>query len=94
MRMPMWDQLGVRQQITSRPTWIGISDRVSACSFRLLIEKWKRSERVVVFRKRISGRPARAFQPDLFQPDDGYYEYSMVVTNKTESDRTMWDFIA
>ena len=32
-----------------------------------------------------ASRPER-FQLDLFQPDDGYYEYSMVVTNKAESE--------
>ena len=47
-----------------------------------------------MFRKRISGRPSRAFQLDLFQPDDGFYEYSMVVTNKAVSSRTVWKFMA
>jgi len=48
----------------------------------------------VVFRKRIAGKPAKHFQLDLFQPDDGYYEYSMVVTNKVESEPTIWAFMA
>ena len=48
----------------------------------LRIEKWKRTVRVVVFRKKISGKPAKDYQLKLFQPDDGFYEYSMVVTNK------------
>ncbi len=94
MRMPMWQWLGVRERITSRKTWVRVNDRVSAFSLQLRIHKWKRSERIVVFRKRISGKPARHFQLDLFQPDDGYYEYSMVVTNKTESEPTIWEFMA
>lgn len=94
MKMPMWKWLGVRERITSRKKWVRVNDRVSAFSLRLRIEKWKRSERVVVFRKRISGKPARDFQLDLFQPDDGYFEYSMVVTNKVESEPTIWNFMA
>lgn len=94
MKMPMWKWLGVRDRISSRKKWVRISERVSAFSLRLRIESWKRSERVVVFRKRISGKPARHFQLDLFQPDDGYYEYSMVVTNKTDSEATVWAFMA
>lgn len=94
MRLPMWDWLGVRERIRARRSWVRINDRVSAFSMRLHIAKWKRSDRVVVFRKRISGPPARAFQLDLFQPDDGYYEYSMVITNKTESEASVWAFMA
>jgi hypothetical protein len=60
----------------------------------LRIEKWERTERVVVFRKKISGKPAKDFQLNLFQPDDGFYEYSMVSTNKTCHERTLWAFMA
>lgn len=94
MKMPMWQWLGVRERITSRKHWERVNDRISAFSLRLRIPKWKRSERVVVFRKQISGKPAQDFQLDLFQPDDGYYEYSMVVTNKSESEATIWAFMA
>ena len=94
MKMPMWKWLGVRERIDSRKQWVRVNDRLSAFSLRLRIEPWKRSERIVVLRKRISGKPAKHFQLDLFQPDDGYYEYSMIVTNKTESEATVWAFMA
>jgi len=94
MRMPMWKWLDVRQRISSRETWVRVNDRVSAFSMQVRIETWKRTERIVVFRKRISGKPSRNFQLDLFQPDDGYFEYSMVVTNKNESESTIWAFMA
>ena len=94
MRMPMWQWLGVRQRISARKSWLRVNNQVSAFSLRLRIPAWKRTERVVVFRKQISGKPAKDFQLDLFQPDDGYYEYSMVVTNKTNSEATLWAFMA
>jgi hypothetical protein len=94
MKMPMWDWLGIRDRVRSRKGWERVDDRIGAFSTRLRIGKWKRTVRVVVFRKKISGRPYRAFQLDLFQPDDGFYEYSMVVTNKTVSSRTVWKFMA
>jgi hypothetical protein len=31
---------------------------------------------------------------DLFQPDDGFYEYSTVVANETTSERSVWHFMA
>jgi Transposase DDE domain group 1 len=94
MKMPMWEWLGILDRVRRRKTWMRIDDRRSAFTTELRIEKWKRTVRVIVYRKRISGKPARSFQLDLFQPDDGYFEYSMVVTNKTESERAVWQFMA
>ena len=48
----------------------------------------------MVFRKTVSGKTRKNFQFDLFSPDDGHYEYSMVATNKTVSPRTLWAFMA
>jgi len=94
MKMPMWEWLGIRDRVRRRKTWIRVDDRRSAFSTALRIEKWKRTVRVIVYRKRISGKPARSFQLDLFQPDDGYFEYSMIMTNKAESERVIWHFMA
>ena len=94
LRLPMWDWLHVRERISARKQWKKITKTVDGYSMQVRIPKWERSERVVVFRKRISGKPARKFQLDLFQPDDGYFEYSMVATNKTVDERSIWYFMA
>ena len=36
---------------------------------------------------------AKNYQLDLFDPDDGYYEYSAIVTNKELTGRTLWYFM-
>ena len=94
LRLPLWDWLHVRERISARKQWKKITKSVDGFSMQLRIPKWERSERVVVFRKRISGKPARKFQLDLFQPDDGYFEYTMVVTNKRVDERSVWHFMA
>ena len=94
MKMPMWKWLDVRDRIRERKSWTKVHATVDGFSLRLRLKPWKRTERVVVFRKRISGKPAKHFQLELFQPDDGYYEYSMVVTNKNDSEATIWQFMA
>jgi len=94
LRLPMWDWLHVRDRISARKQWKPITKSVDGFSMQVAIPKWERSERVVVFRKRISGKPARKFQLDLFQPDDGYFEYSMVATNKSVDERSVWHFMA
>ena len=94
LRVPMWQWLGVREKIASRKRWARIAPRVCAFSIRHRIEKWGRTERIVVFRKHVSGKARKPFQLDLFSPDDGHYEYSMVATNKPVSERALWLFMA
>ena len=94
VKMPIWQWLEVRRRISDHRRWTRVNASVDAFSLSLRIEKWSRTERVVVFRKRISGKPAKAFQLDLLQPDDGFYEYSMVATNKTCHEASLWAFMA
>jgi hypothetical protein len=94
LRVPMWQWLHVREKIDARKSWKRIGRRLQAFSILHRIEKWGRTERIVVFRKHVSGRSRRNFQLDLFSPDDGHYEYSMVATNKTVNERAVWDFMA
>jgi hypothetical protein len=94
LRVPMWQWLGVREKIASRKRWTRIAPRIHAFSIRHRIEAWGRTERIVVFRKHVSGKSRKNFQLDLFSPDDGHYEYSMVATNKLVGERSLWLFMA
>jgi len=94
LRVPMWKWLHVREKIDARKRWTRIGPRLQAFSISHRIEKWDRTERIVVFRKHVSGKSRKNFQLDLFSPDDGHYEYSMVATNKLVSERAVWDFMA
>ncbi len=60
---------------------------------RLRVPAWSRSIRVVTYRKRARQSTARNYQLDLFDPDDGHYEYSATVTNKAVTGRTLWFFM-
>ncbi len=94
VRVPKWHWLGIREVMAQRKRWKRIGRRLEAFSVNHRIAKWQRTERIVVFRKHVSGKPKKGFQLDLFQPDDGQYEYSMVATNKAVSERAVWDFLA
>ena len=94
LKVPMWQWLGIRQAIADRKRWVRVNRSVDAFSVRLSIPKWRRRERIVVFRKHVSGRSRKNFQLDLFSPDDGHYEYSMVATNKPATEATIWAFMA
>ncbi len=94
LRVPMWQWLGVREKIAARKRWKRLGPRLQAFSLVHRIDKWSRTERIVVFRKHVSGKSRKNFQLDLFSPDDGHYEYSMVATNKPVSERAVWAFMA
>ena len=90
----MWRWLGVREKIADRKRWNRVNRNVDAFSVTHRIPQWNRTERIVVFRKKVSGRSTKNFQLDLFSPDDGHYEYSMVATNKPIGEAAVWSFMA
>jgi hypothetical protein len=49
--------------------------------------------RVVVYRTHVHHETAKNFQLDLFDPSDGHYEYSAVVTNKSIGGPALWTFM-
>jgi len=46
--------------------------------------------RVVVYRKRVRHLTAKIYQLDIFDPDNGYFENSAIVTNEEVTGRTLW----
>jgi hypothetical protein len=48
---------------------------------------------VVIYRKRVRHETPKNFQLDLFAPDDGYFEYSAVTTNKALGPAALWAFM-
>jgi hypothetical protein len=49
---------------------------------------------VVVYRKPVHHETKKNYHLDLFDPDDGYFEYSAVSTNLTLNAAALWDFMA
>lgn len=94
LKVPMWRWLDLRHPIAERKRWTRIHPRWSAFSMTLRIPKWGIRQKVVVYRKHVSGKTRKNFQLDLFTPDDGHFEYSVVATNKSLSVAALWDFMA
>jgi hypothetical protein len=94
LKVPMWRWLELRRPIAERKRWTQIKPRLSAFAMELSVPKWELKQRVVVYRKHVSGETRKNFQLDLFTPDDGHYEYSVVATNKSLTPAALWDFMA
>src|SRR5438445_13768780 len=60
----------------------------------LNVAAWEKTLRVVVYRKPVHHETKKNYQLDLFDPDDGCFEYCAVSTNLTLSAGALWDFMA
>ena len=94
IKVPMWKWLGLLPVIASRQRWTRVDAHVQGFATSLPIERWGRTEHVVVYRKRVSHESRKNFQLDLFSADDGHFEYSAVATNKTLGVPALWHFMA
>ncbi len=94
IKAPLWDWLETRPLIGRRKRWKRIAPGLQAFFTKLRIPKWGLTLRVAVYRKHVSHRTRKNFQLDLFDPNDGHYEYSSVATNKRIGLRALWSFMA
>ena len=94
IKVPLWKWLGVREKIAARPRWERVSDSVDGLVTTLDLPRWERTQRVVVYRKRVFHETRKNFQLDLFSPDDGHFAYSAVATNTALGVAALWHFMA
>lgn len=98
IKVGMWPWLNIRGIVRSKSEdewrWVDRELGLQGTFASLHIPKWQRTERIAIFRKRVSRRPVKEWQLDLFHPDDGYWEYSVVATNKSLGLRALWQFQA
>ena len=93
IKVPFWQWLDLQQRIRERRTWQRVTGDVSCFEVELPLIPWKLAMRVVIYRKVVHHRSAKNYQLDLFDPNDGYYEYSAVATNLDLSARQLWRFM-
>lgn len=94
IKVPFYQWLGLKSLIGARRRWRRVDRTVDCFEKRLSLAPWSRRCRVAIYRKRVHHRTRKNYQLDLFDPDDGYYEYSAVLTNKRVTARTLWHFMA
>ena len=94
IKVPMHSWLGLKSRIQMRVRWEPVNETVSGFETMLRIKPWGMTVRVVCYRKRVFHQTAKNFQLDLFNPDDGIYEYSAVTTNLPFTPKNLWLFMA
>jgi len=95
IKVPFYPWVGLREKVRQTRTWTRVTDRVSCAEHAVALATWGgECFRVVVYRTRVAHETAKNFQLDLFDPSDGHYEYSAVVTNKALGGPALWAFMA
>jgi hypothetical protein len=96
VRVPMWHYLNLRGLLrTVDPKlWRTVSGaaQVEGIFLHLEVPFWNRSEHIAIYRTRRNHQPVKGTQLDLFNPDDGFWEYSVVATNKNLGLLALWHF--
>ena len=94
IKVPFFKWLGLLPLIRDRQHWHALREGMGCFELPLNIAAWQRTLRVVVYRKPVHHETKKNYQLDLFDPDDGYFEYSAVGTNLDLSAAALWDFMA
>lgn len=94
IKTPFWPWLGLKDLVASRKRWSRVSEGIDAFAVQHHIKPWDITLRVVIYRKRVWHKTPKNFQLDLFSPDDGYFEYSAIATNKSLTAKNLWEFAA
>lgn len=94
IKVPFQKWLGLIPIIRQRKRWHRMKDGMGCFEIALPVKAWERTLRVVIYRKRVHHLTRRNYQLDLFDPDDGYFEYSAITTSKDISPAVLWEFMA
>lgn len=94
IKVPFYPWLGLKLLIQRQRRWTRLAADFEAFEAMVEIPTWKRSLRVAIYRRRVRHRSPKNFQLDLFDPDDGHWEYSAITTNRPLGLRALWKFMA
>ncbi len=94
IKVPFYHWLDLQQYIRAKPKWTRVNWDVSGFAVPAATTPWGKPLWVAIYRKKVRHRTAKNFQLDLFDPDDGHYEYSAITSNLGFTVANLWYFMA
>lgn len=94
IKVPFFKWLGLLPLIRERRRWHALPEGMGFFELSLTVPAWEKTLKVFIYRKPVHHKSPKNYQLDLFDPDDGYFEYSAVTTDMTLSAGALWDFMA
>ena len=92
VKVPMWRWLGLKETINARERWYHANEKLSWFKKAIPLEPWSFDVEMTFFRQKISDTPKKGHQLDLFTPDDGLYEFSVLCSNMKLQPPNLFDF--
>jgi len=94
IKVPFVKWLGLVPIIRERQRWHRLGDAMGYFEVSLYVAAWDKTLRMVVYRNQVHHESQKNYQLDLFDPDDGYFEYSAICTNLDLGAPALWAFMA
>ena len=94
IKVPFFRWLGLVPLIRAQQQWHPLKGAMGFFEQSLDVPAWNRTLRVVIYRKPVPHESRKNYQLDLFDPDNGHFEYSAVTTNTDLAPAALWDFMA
>ena len=94
IKVPFFKWLGLVPLIRAQKQWQTLTGGLGCFEQSLEVPAWNKTLRVVVYRKPVPHESRKNYQLDLFDPDNGHFEYSAVTTNTTLGPAALWNFMA
>jgi len=94
IRVPFYRWLDLQQYIRAQPTWTRVAPDVSGFLVPAATTPWGTPLWIAIYRKKVAHRTKKNFQLDLFDPNDGSYEYSAITSNLALTVANLWHFMA
>jgi len=92
IKVPFYHWLDLQQYIRARPTWRPVAPDVSGFVVPGAATPWGRPIWVAIYRKHVRHQATKNYQLDLFDPNDGHYEYAAVTSNLDLTLANLWRF--
>jgi hypothetical protein len=93
IKVPFYTWLDLQQYIRAQRDWAPVAPDVSGFAVPQAITRWGFPVSVTIYRKKVHHRSAKNYQLDLFDPNDGYYEYSAVASQLGLTVANLWHFM-
>jgi hypothetical protein len=92
IKVPFYRWLDLQRYIRQPQDWVAVAPNVTGFAVALAATPWDLPVWVAIYRKKVSHQATKNYQLDLFDPNDGHYEYSAVTSNLGLTVRNLWWF--
>ena len=81
IKVPFYRWLDLQHAIRAEPSWVPVAPNVTGFTIPQARTPWQIPVAVTIYRTKVRHRATKNYQLDLFDPNDGHYEYAAVTSN-------------